>query len=497
MAGKNSTVIGRVAAVSAVAIAVVVVAAVLLSGGSSYQVKAVFQDASQLVSGDQVEVAGNSVGSVSKIALTPSGEAQLTLSINDSNYAPLHQGTEATVRLSSLSGVANRYVDLRLGPATAPKIPNNGLIANTYTTSAVDIDQLFNTLNPPTLKGLQNLIQGTASQYAGKGKEVQAAWQYLNPAVASSSTLFQELDRHDGGDFTSFVVKSSKLLGTIAARQADLTALVKNLGTTTQALASQKTALGQSIQRLPGFMALADTTFVNLRNSLDALTPLVNASKPVAPKLQKFLVQLRPLAKNAVPTVRNLANLICSRGSKPCSASQPGSGDLIQLLELSVQLANVTCGTSSDASTCNGTLAANGQQRLGAFPESTTALNQSTPELATARPYAVDLTGWFEGFSHPGGTDANGNFSRVAPVIGVGSIENGALNILPSFLDPVLRTVLAFGGSGTLPGGTSTPSQGLLTSGQGDRCPGSMERGGVYYPEQGYPCDPSETPTGN
>ena len=234
--------IGRVVAVSAVALAVVVVAVILLSSGSTYQVRAVFQDASQIVSGDQVEVAGNSVGSVSKIALTPSGQAQLTLSINDSNYTPLHQGTEATVRLASLSGIANRYVDLRLGPATGPKIPNNGVIANTYTTSAVDIDQLFNTLNPPTLKGLQNLIQGTASQYAGKGKEVQAAWQYLNPAVASSSTLFQELDRHDGGDFTSFVVKSSKLLGTIAARQADLTALVKNLGTTTGSLASQKTA---------------------------------------------------------------------------------------------------------------------------------------------------------------------------------------------------------------------------------------------------------------
>jgi phospholipid/cholesterol/gamma-HCH transport system substrate-binding protein len=244
-------------------------------------------------------------------------------------------------------------------------------------------------------------------------------------------------------------------------------------------------------------MALADTTFVNLRNSLDALTPLVNASKPVAPKLAKFLVQLRPLARNAVPTLRNLANLICSRGAKPCSPSQPGHNDLIELLELNVLLANATCGTSQAASTCNGTLPANGQQRLGAFPQSTVALNNSTPELATARPYAVDLTGWFDGFSHPGGTDANGNFSRIAPVVGVGSIENGALNILPSFLDPVLRTVLAFGGSGTLPNGTSTPSQGLLTSGQGDRCPGSMERGAVYYPESGYPCDPSETPTGN
>ncbi len=486
--------VGRVAAVAAVVIAVAVVAVILLSGGTNYQVKLVFGDASQIVKGDQVEVAGNPVGSVSNIALTSNGQAQLTINISDSSYVPLHQGTEATVRLASLSGIANRYVDLRLGPASAPTIHSGGVIGTQDTTSAVDIDELFNTLNPPTLKGLQNLIQGAGSQFAGKGAAAQAAWAYLNPAVASSSTLFQELDRHDGGDFTNFVVQSSKLLSTIAGRSSDLTALVKNLGTTTQALASQSTALGQSIQRLPGFMALADTTFVNLRNSLDALTPLVNVSKPVAPKLQKFLAQLRPLAQNAVPTVRDLANIICSRGSKPCSQGNPGQNDLIQLLELSVKLSNVTCGTSQAASTCNGTLQANGQQRLGAFPQSTIALNDSTPEMATARPYAVDLTGWFEGYTHPGVIDANGGASRIAPVIGVGSIENGALNLLPSFLQPVLRQVLAFGNSST---GGPTSSGGLLTSGQGDRCPGSMERSSTYYPESGFPCNPAEVPTGN
>jgi phospholipid/cholesterol/gamma-HCH transport system substrate-binding protein len=495
---RNSTVVGRVAALAAVGIAVLVVAVILLSGGTSYQVRLVFQDASQIVKGDQVQVAGNSIGSVSSIALTQNGQAQLTININNSTYVPLHQGTEATVRLTSLSGIANRYIDLRLGPSTAPKIPSGGVISTSDTTSAVDIDELFNTLNPPTLKGLQNLIQGAGSQFAGKGAAAQAAWAYLNPAVASSSTLFQELNRNDGGDFTNFVVQSSKLLGTIATRSSALTSLVKNLGTTTEALASQQKALGQSIQRLPQFMALADTTFVNLRNALDDLTPLVNVSKPVAPKLQKFLAQLEPLAKNAVPTVRDLANIICSRGSKPCSPSTPGQNDLIQLLELSVKLANVTCGTSSAASNCNGTLQANGAQRLGAFPQSTIALNDSTPELATARPYAVDLTGWFEGYSHPGTIDANGGASRIAPVIGVGSVENGSLNLLPSFLQPVLRQVLAFGGSGTGTGtGTSTSSSGLLTSGQGDRCPGSMERGSVWYPESGFPCDPSEIPSGN
>ncbi|MGZ6579355.1 MAG: hypothetical protein ACXVEW_13480, partial [Solirubrobacteraceae bacterium] len=82
--------------------------------------------------------------------------------------------------------------------------------------------------------------------------------------------------------------------------------------------------------------------------------------------------------------------------------------------------------------------------------------------------------------------------SRVAPVVGVGSIQNGTLNLLgPLLTNPLLRTLLAFGGNGT-----TNSTGGLLTTGQGDRCPGSMERGAIYYPESGFPCDPSQVPAG-
>ncbi|MGZ4254835.1 MAG: MlaD family protein [Solirubrobacteraceae bacterium] len=462
---RNSSLIGRVAALAAVGIAVAAVAVILLSGGSSYQVKAIFTNASQLVTGDQVQVAGNPIGSVSKITLTPSGQAELTLTINSSTFQPLHQGTQATVRLASLSGIANRYVDLRLGSGTAPKIPNGGVIPTSNTTSAVDFDQLFNTLDGPTRKGLQNLIQGSASQYANAGKKAQAAWQYLNPAVASTSLLFRELNRNTS-KFTNFIVKSGNLVSDIAQRQSDLSGLVQHLNTTTQALAAQHTALGQSLQRLPGFMRLANTTFVKLRSALDDLQPLVDASKPVAPKLQKLLVQLKPLAEDSVPTIRDLSNII----------KKPGAdNDLIELTKLGVPLAQATVRDTN----------ANGKVRPGAFPISTTALNDSTPELATARPYAVDLTGWFEGYTHPGTIDANGGASRIAPVVGLGSIENGSLNIFDSLLN-------------ILPGSNDRLqfAQQMLTTGQGDRCPGSMERGALYYPESGFPCNPNEVPTG-
>jgi phospholipid/cholesterol/gamma-HCH transport system substrate-binding protein len=450
-------VIGRVVAVAAVAIVIVAVFVIVLGGGSSYQVHAIFQNASQIVSGDLVEVSGNSIGTVSNISLTPNGDANLTLDITNSTYQPLYRGTLATVRAVSLTGIANRYVDLRMAPGGAAKIPDGGRIPTQNTTSAVDFDELFDTLNAPTRKALQNVIQGSALEYQGQGKLANTAWQYLNPAVASSSMLFAELNRNTT-QFTNFIVKTANLVSDISTRSADLSGLVSNLSTTTQALARQRTALGQSIQRLPGVMALADTTFVDLRTALDDLTPLVNDTKPVAPKLQRLLVQLRPLAQDAVPTVRDLSKIV----------SRPGANnDLTDLVKLAVPLAAATVKNVN----------VNGKTRPGAFPQSTTALNQTTPELAVARPYAADLTGWFEGYSHPGFYEATGIDNRVEVDINAFSLQTGTLTLL----NPLLRTL---------------SSTGTLVSGQGDRCPGSMERGGLYYPESGYPCTPSEVPTG-
>ncbi len=293
---RNSSVIGRIAAVAAIVVAIVAVAVILLSSGSTYQVRANFANASQIVTGDLVEVSGNQIGTVSKIGVTPDGQAQLTLQISNSAYEPLRQGTTATVRELSLSGIASRYVDLHIGSPSAPKIANNGVISDTHTTSEVDLDELFNTLNGPTRKGLQDVFLGSAAQYKDAGTAAQKAFNYLNPAIAASSTLFSELNRNTS-KFTNFIVKTSNLVTDLSQRSSDLSGLVSHLSTTTQALATERIPLGQSLRELPGFMRLANTTFVNLRSALDDLTPLVNASKPVAPKLQKLLVQLRPLAR--------------------------------------------------------------------------------------------------------------------------------------------------------------------------------------------------------
>jgi phospholipid/cholesterol/gamma-HCH transport system substrate-binding protein len=460
--------IGRIAVAGAGLLAVVVVAIITLDGGARYSVTANFQNASQIVSGDLVEVAGTKVGTVGSIRLDANGEAALTLNFSSSGYTPLHEGTTATIREVSLSGIANRYVDLQLGPAANRMIPDHGQIAETDTTSEVDLDELFDTLDAPTRLGLQNLIQGAAAMYRGEGAEARQAFRYLNPAVASASSLFAEIN-HDSASFTAFLDKSGKLMSDIATRQSQLSGVITNLSEVTSALASQHTALSQSIAALPVFQREADTTFTGLRTSLKDLTPLVNTAKPVAPELRRFLAQLVPLAQQAVPTFRSLSATI----------SKPGAdNDLTDLTRLGVPLAKAAVDE----------VTADGAARPGAFPVATAALNDSTPELAFARPYAVDLTGWFEGFSHPGGYDANGAYSRVALDVGVGTISNGVLNLLTPLVNAATRQGFAFG---------SGSSQGLVSVNNADRCPGSMERGAIYYPETGYACTPTQVPTGN
>src|SRR3954453_10507219 len=113
----------RAVALAAILVVAIVVAFILLrSPRGGYTVKAQFQPAAQLVKGNLVQTGGAAGGKVKTIDLTPDGQAEVTMSIQK-DYAPLRRGTLATIRQASLSGVANRYVDLRMAPHLRPRPP--------------------------------------------------------------------------------------------------------------------------------------------------------------------------------------------------------------------------------------------------------------------------------------------------------------------------------------------------------------------------------------
>ena len=400
---RSLSAIGRVAAVGAVIAAIVLVGLILFGGTGvgGYKVHARFLNAGQLVKGNPVQVGGVPVGSVKGIKITDDGHADIEISI-DGDHAPLRRGTRAEIRQFSQSGLANRYVDLSLPPDSDDEIPDGGVIETDKTVTQVDLDELFNTLDPETRRSLQGFFKGSAAQWRDMADEANVGFEYLNPALSTSRRLFNELTK-DTPTLQRFLVDSSEAVTALAERRDDLAALIGNLNETTRALGSQKEALAESIGRLPPFMRRANTTFVNLRSTLDEVDPLVEASKPVAKRLGPFLSQARAFAADAEPTVRDLSLTIRRSGR---------ANDLINLVNTFPPLNEIATVTKQRTYAPGGTRHSVGETR-GAFQESVEALQGGTGEISFARPYTTDFLGWFDDFSTTGGGfDALGATAR-------------------------------------------------------------------------------------
>ncbi len=474
---RGISVAGRVAAIGAVVVACVVVAVLLFGGGGGgYTITARFLNGGQLVKGNLVQVGGTKAGTVKQIDITPDGQAVVKLAIDD-EFKPLRVGTQATIRQASQSGIANRYVDLNMpggDSSNTPTIDDGGEIGVKDTTTAVELDQLFNVFDPPTRAAVQDFLKNSAKQYSGKEARQRLAFKYLNPALSTSSRLFNELNS-DKPLLEHFLVDSAELVTTLAERRDDLSGLITNANRTFTALSNERVALAEAIAAFPDFMRQANTTFVNLRAALDDVDPLVNASKPVAKKLQPFLNELRPLARDARPTVRDLSRIVYRPGA---------DNDLYNLTRSFPALASAALDRK-DRKVDAGTGVKDAGVTDGAFPETTKALEAGAPLIAQGRPYTPDLFGWFDDFSTPGGVDALGGFSRAQVLFNALDLTSQVPKLIP--LTDRLNSV-----------------GGLARTKQFKRCPGggdviAADRSNVLSPEeqQRLDCKEEDRAAGN
>jgi phospholipid/cholesterol/gamma-HCH transport system substrate-binding protein len=411
----------------------------------TYELNAELPSGGKLVKGNEVRVGGRPVGTIDDIQLDGAANAVVTMSVED-DLAPLHRGTTATIRATSLSGIANRYVSLAPGPNNSEEIEDGGQIGADETSAPVDIDVLFNTLDPKTREGLRNLIRGSGTWYEGKGEQASESTKYFPAFLSSTSQLTREVAL-DQKIFDRFVRDTAATVSAIAERRDDLAGLVSNTNTAFRAIGDQSAALDRALELLPGTLRKANTTFVNLRSTLDDLERLVDVSKPATRRLAPFLADLRPLLRNARPTIGDLSRLVRRPGE---------NNDLIELTAKQPRLADLT-----------GTV----------FPRAITTLDRAQPVFEYARSYTPDLAAWVTNFGQLAANyDANGHYARVQPMF------------LPS----------------TFSGGTltaNTPSQKLqgFDTGNLTRCPGGIMQpspDGSSPVPLGSDCDPSTTPPG-
>jgi len=445
-ASSQRSQLGRILAVGALALVVLIVAYLLFGGGGGANYQLIFSEADQLVKGDQVQVGGVPVGSVTNIVLTHDYKAEVTIHVN-SSLTPLHEGTVAVVRVPGLAGVANRYIALSPGPNNMPSLHAGATLPASATREVTDLDQLFNTLNPKTRKGLQQFIQGSAEQYVGAGHALGVSTEYVGPALSATDHFFDELVR-DQPVFTNFLVETAKAVTTIGARAEPLTDLIGNADKTFEAIGSQQHQLAQGFKQLPITLHQGNRTFAELPATFNALETLVTESRPTTKSLTTLLERLRPLVNTATPAVSNFHSAF----------SRPGpDNDLTDLVRALPALANVL-STSS--------------------PATVTSEKESIPVTAFLGPYSPDLEGTLRTFGQTSAYyDANGHYVRINPVLP--DFKVGANNALTP----------------------ATPQQALegLHSGQLRRCPGAATQpasdgSSPFVDNELLTCDPTETP---
>jgi len=437
---------GRALAVGALGAVVLVVAYLAFSGGGGTDYHLEMNEAGQLVRGDQVQVGGVPVGSVTNIELTHDFKARITIHVA-SSLTPLHEGTISEIRVPSLTSVANRYVALTPGPNNRPALPAGATLPASDTREVVDLDQLFNTLNAPTRKGLQEFIQGSAEQYAGAGKALGKATEYFAPSFAATDHFFSELVR-DQSTFTSFLVESAKALTTIAARKESLSDLVEHADQTFQAIGSQQSSLARGLRELPVALDKGSKVFAEEPGTLAVLTQLIHAQQPSTRALTTLFTKLQPLVTTATPVVTDFSQAI----------SRPGA--------------------DNDLTEAFAVLPALAKELTSASPSNVQALKESVPITAFFGPYSPELLGTFRTFGQASAYyDANGHYARVSPV--TPSFKLGANNNLTP----------------------ASAQQGLegLQTGQLRRCPGAATQpaadGSAPFTDNGLlSCDPTETP---
>jgi phospholipid/cholesterol/gamma-HCH transport system substrate-binding protein len=176
--------------VTALATGVLAIVIGNLSFGSTHSYRAEFVDATGLVKGDDVRIAGVKVGSVKGISIVDRTRAMVTFDVQSDTA--LMRSTHADIRYRNLVG--QRYIALTNEIGTTDVLEPGATIPVSHTSPALDLTLLFNgfkplfqALSPSDVNELSNEI---ISVFQGQGGT-------LNGMLAHTASITQTLADRD------------------------------------------------------------------------------------------------------------------------------------------------------------------------------------------------------------------------------------------------------------------------------------------------------------
>lgn len=244
-----------------------------LSFGAKKEYKAVFSDATGVVSGDDVRIAGVKVGTVEGVEIVNRTQALVTFTVRDSS--PLTQRTNATVRYRNLVG--QRYIALSEGEGDPSVLREGSTIPLGRTTPALDLTVLFNGFKPLFAALSPNDVN-------------QLAFELIQ--------VFQG----EGGTLETLLRRTASVTNTLANRDQLVGDLIANLNETLVTVGDRDEQLSSLIVQLRRFVGGLSQDREAILGSLDSISALAVQTSDlvtdVRPSLTKSVKELRTVTAN-------------------------------------------------------------------------------------------------------------------------------------------------------------------------------------------------------
>jgi ABC-type transporter Mla subunit MlaD len=325
---------GLIAAVVVVAIVAIVV---LVSGGGGssdgYVVRAIFDNSSFMVKGEEVRVAGATVGEIESVDVTMPGEidsyekghaeaipgkAVIVMKIEDPGFQDFRRDATCLIRPQSLIG--EKFVDCRptlpRAPGSAPppplkKVPAGQPGAGEYllpvenNSTSVDPD-LVNDINRlPYAQRFRIILNELGATLAGRGEDLQVVVKRANPVLRDVDRAFGILNSQRD-QLAQLASDSEQILGPFARERAHVAGFLSSAGAAAQASSERGAALEASLRKLPQFAREFRLTLRSLQGFSDAAAPVFSDLDRAVPSFTSATQHLTPFLAASTVSLKSL-----------------------------------------------------------------------------------------------------------------------------------------------------------------------------------------------
>jgi phospholipid/cholesterol/gamma-HCH transport system substrate-binding protein len=402
-------------ALLALGVVVAVIALVALLAGSddedSYVVRAIFDNGGFMVKGEEVRVAGATVGEIESVGVTMPGEvasyedgkpqplpgkAVIAMKIEDPGFQDFRSDASCLIRPQSLIG--EKFVDCRPtlprapGSKPAPALkeiqegePGEGqyLLPVENNSTSVDPD-LINNINQLTYaQRFRLILNELGAGLAGRGEDIEEVVKRANPVLRDADRLLLIL-RRQRDQLAQLTADSDRILEPLARERRSVAGFFTNAGAVAEASAEEGPALEASLRKLPRFLRELRQTVASLEFFSEAGTPVAESLAKAAPAFTRATRALTPFSAASTVSLKALGATGEVVGPKVRAAdpvvktlrnlAQSGAVPTTELAQFLVS-AKKTKGFDGIADTIyNSAASTNEFDRYGHFTRSLTAL---------------------------------------------------------------------------------------------------------------------------